>query len=215
MVEKLDKYLDLEMQRTIPDTYVEAVAKVSVLEPIVEDVKKTLNNNFIKFDEENFGLLKDAREEIVKLREEVAEVTKTNMNLNSDLGDYKRSVKLSEVCEGLTDAQRERATKLLESYDVEELEERFSMIQDIIIEGFEKKDDEKEEEEVVEEKEEDVEEVEEGKCEKGSNTKSEMGTGLKEVENEKPDEEEEVVEESTKTEEQQLIESWAKEFRKV
>jgi hypothetical protein len=137
IVEKLDKYLELELEKKIPQTYVEAVAKVSVLEPIVEGVKNSLTENYIKFDENNFGLLKDAKQEIIKLREENASTIKESMDLNSELKDLKRSLKISEVCEGLTDSQRERTTKLLESYDVDEIGERFNAIRDIIIEGAE------------------------------------------------------------------------------
>lgn len=137
IVEKLDKYLELELDKKIPQTYVEAVAKVSVLEPIVEGVKNSLTENYIKFDENNFGLLKDAKQEIIKLREENASTVKESMDMNSELKDMKRSLKISEVCEGLTDSQRERTTTLLESYDVDEIGERFNAIRDIIIEGVE------------------------------------------------------------------------------
>ena len=147
IVEKLDKYLDLELDKKVPDVYVEAVAKVQILEPIVEGFKKTMQENYIKFDEENFSLIKDARSEIIKTREELAESTKANMDLNSELKKFKRSVKISEVCEGLTDSQRERASKLLESYDVDEIGERFSTIRDLIIENVDNKSDASKEEE--------------------------------------------------------------------
>jgi hypothetical protein len=137
IVEKLDKYLEMELDKKIPDTYVEAVAQVSVLNPIVEGFKKTMEDNYIKFDEENFGLLKDAKEEIMKLREESATSVKESMEINSEMKTIKRTMKISEVCEGLTDSQRERATKLLESYDEAEIGERYDAIRDLIIEGAE------------------------------------------------------------------------------
>jgi hypothetical protein len=137
LVEKLDKYLEMELEKKIPDTYVEAVAQVSVLSPIVEGFKKTMEDNYIKFDEENFGLLKDAKEEIMKLREEQATSVKESMNYSSELKNLKRAMKISEVCEGLTDSQRERAKKLLESYDETEITERYEAIRDLIIEGAE------------------------------------------------------------------------------
>jgi hypothetical protein len=142
IIDKLDKYLDLEVKKNVPDTYVEAMAQVSVLQPIVEGFKKVMEENYIKFDEENFGLLKDAREEIIKVREELAESTKTSMELNQELSAHKKSVEISKVCEGLTDSQREKAVKLLEDYDADEIVERFSAIRDIIIEADESDSDE-------------------------------------------------------------------------
>ena len=150
IVEKLDKYLDLEMDKKIPNVYVEAVAKVQVLEPIVEGFKKTMQENYIKFDEENFGLIKDARSEIIKVREQLAESTKKNMEMNSKVKKFERSVKISEVCEGLTEAQRERASKLLESYDTDEIKERFGSIRDLIIERIGDIEDKEEEEKMDE-----------------------------------------------------------------
>jgi len=223
LVEKVNKYLKYELEKKIPDTFVEAVAKVQVLEPIVEGFKQVMSENYIKIDEENFGLLKDAHGEIVKIREELAESVKENMEINSELQDYRRSMKISQVCEGLTEAQRERASKLLESYGVEEIEERYGVIRDIIIEGNEKE----EEEEVEEAKEEgDEEEVKEG--EEESNAPADKG-GQKIEEEEVEGEEDvmsvpestepELVPESADTEalkdDQRLIESWADRFREI
>jgi hypothetical protein len=109
---------------------------VSVLSPIVNGFKKIMEENYLKFDEENFGLLKDAKAEIMKLREEHAAAVNESMETNSELKNLKRFLKISEVCEGLTDSQRERASKLLESYDVNEIPDRYNAIRDLIIEGF-------------------------------------------------------------------------------
>lgn len=206
IVEKLDKYLDLEMDKKIPDVYVEAVAKVQVLEPIVEGFKKTMQENYIKFDEENFGLIKDARSEIIKVREQLAESTKKNMEMNSKIKKFERSVKISEVCEGLTEAQRERASKLLESYDTDEIKDRFSSIRDLIIENVGDVKTNGKEEEMEEEI--------------GDETKAPAGdiTAKKVEENDETQEEvvskEPVVEKADPlTEEKKQVQAWAEIFR--
>jgi hypothetical protein len=218
MVDKLDKYLELELDKQIPEIYVEALAKVEVLEPFMEGIKKVAKDTLIPFDEENIGLLKDARKEIVKLREEVAEATTKNMDINSELKDYKRSVKISEVCEGLTESQREKTLKLLESYDVDEINDRWNAIRDIIIEEKVAEKEEKEEEEKEEEAVEKCEKVaEESKCgkkvkEEEITPKSDKGVGVKESVNEPADEviEEEII---TETPEEIQIKEWAERFR--
>lgn len=225
LVEKVDKYLKYELDRSIPETFVEAAAKVQILEPIVEGFKKTMNDNYIKFDEENLGLIKDAKEEIVKLRGELAESVKSNMGMNEELLEYKRSMKISQVCEGLTDAQRERASMLLESYDVEEIEERFSNIRDIIIEGEEKEEDEKADKKCNKDDDDEKKVDEEssdsgapadrgGKLEKTDEAESEEDTM-----NAPTDDDKELkgsqVESVALKDDQRLIESWAKEFKRV
>jgi hypothetical protein len=216
IVEKLDKYLKLELDKKIPDTYVEAVAKMQIFEPIVEGMKKTFEDNYLKIDEENFGLLKDAREEIIKARESEASLVKENMEINDELQKYKRSMKISTVCEGLTDTQRERASTLLESYDVDEIEERFTTIRDIIIESDEKEDEE-EVEVKVEEGQGDEEEVV-AKADKGSETEEDKPESEEDVMN-SPVEEKVFVPESADREalqdDSRLIESWAREFKRI
>lgn len=186
LVEKLDKYLQLELGKKIPDTYVESMAQVSVLEPIVEGIKNTFKDNYMKLDSENFGLLRDAKEEIVAAREEQSRLVQESMDLNAELKSLKRSVKISEVCEGLTDAQSERAKTLLESYDLDEIDERFGMIQNIIIEGVEEKAEEKEEETIGEE----------------SEALADTAVKSGDEEEKEGEEKEEVVEESKKSPEQ-------------
>jgi hypothetical protein len=214
MVEKLDKYLDLELGKKIPDTYVEAVAQVSVLQPIVEGFKKVMEENYIKFDEENFGLLKDARKEIISVRDELAKTVKENMEMNSLLKETKRSSKISKVCEGLTEAQRERASKLLESYDTDEIEERYNAIRDIIIENdSSKKEDEEKEEEKKEVKTE-KKVVIGKKGEKGIKEEEKPAVPVDSVPvtNEKPDEEDK-EEAAPVNEEAKLIQAMAQTYR--
>lgn len=133
IITKLDEYLDLEISKAIPEDQVENSAKVAVLEPIVKGFKDVFNENYMRFDEEQFGLLKESREEILKLRTELAESVKSQMEQNKELKSFERDVKISKVCEGLTEPQCERAKKLLEGVDASEVESRFKMIRDLII----------------------------------------------------------------------------------
>jgi hypothetical protein len=146
MESRLDSYLDLELKKAIPDSHIEALAKVSVLEPIVEGFKKVMQENYIKFDEESFGLLKDARSEIINLRKQLSGSVNESMDLTKKLNESERIMKISEVCEGLTQAQYERACKLLEGYDADEVAERFNLIRDVILETADasKKDEDEE-----------------------------------------------------------------------
>lgn len=133
IIEKLDEYLDLEISKALPDDQIENSAKIAVLEPIVHGFKSVMQENYIKFDEEQFGLLKESRSEILKLRDQLAESVKDQMDMNKSFKSLEKDVKISKVCEGLTESQRERASKLLEGCDASEVEKRFSMIRDMVI----------------------------------------------------------------------------------
>jgi type III secretion system FlhB-like substrate exporter len=134
LIEKLDQYLDLELDKSIPKDFTEAVAKVSIYEPIVYDMMESVKKNYVKCDTESFGLLKEAHSEITSLREKLSAQTKNLMELNSKHKEVERSMKISKVCEGLSTAQMERAQKLLEGVDVDQIDTKFEIIRDIVLE---------------------------------------------------------------------------------
>lgn len=134
LVDKLDQYLELQLEKTIPQEFQEAIAKVSIMEPIVADIMESFKKNYIKCDTESFGLLKEAHSEISTLRTQLSEKTKEAMEINHAYKSAERSMKISKVCEGLTAPYEERARKLLEGVDVSEIESRYEMIKDIILE---------------------------------------------------------------------------------
>jgi hypothetical protein len=133
IINKLDEYLELEVSKHISTDLIESSAKIAVLEPIVNGFKSVMEENYIKFDEDQFGLLKESRSEILNLREQLAESVESQMKMNKSFKSLEKDVKISKVCEGLTESQRERAIKLLEDCEVSEVETRFSMIRDMII----------------------------------------------------------------------------------
>lgn len=133
IIENLDVYLDKEVKTLLPESYIDDRAKAETLAPIVAGFKKVMEENYIKFDEENFGLLKEAKEELIKSRKEIERLTESSLTTHKDLVELKRNVKISKVCEGLDSTQRERAVRLLESCDVDMIEEKFSYIREEII----------------------------------------------------------------------------------
>jgi len=206
MTEKLDKYLNYELDKRIPEVYVEEAAKCQIFEPVVTKFKKVMEESGININEENFGIVKNAREEIVKLREELASSVKENMEVVNENKDMKRSMEISAVCDGLTSAQREKTEKLLEGCEAGEVKTKFAAIRDFIIEGVDEDKEKKEDK-----KEEKPEEVEE------SGAPADVGGDLEE--NEDPEKEEDVVnvpeskDEDVVTEEAHMLQ-WKETFKR-
>jgi hypothetical protein len=71
-------------------------------------------------------------EAVIKLLEEKA---KAEVKLKKEKRDVEKLMKLNSLTEGLTKAQKEKAVKLLEGVELEELDSRFVKIRDIIIES--------------------------------------------------------------------------------
>lgn len=149
LLEKLDSYLELELDKAIPQEVHESAAKLAIFEPIVEDVIKSFKDHYVKVDNQNVGILKEARDELVKTRQALTEAKEQSLALAKKSAELERSVEISKVCEGLLPAQRERAVALLEGVETAQVGKRFSAIRDLILtEKTETKKEEKTEDEV-------------------------------------------------------------------
>ena len=140
LVDKLDKYLELELTESIPQQFVESTAKVAIYEPIVEGFMNLVSQHYVKADTESCGLFKEAHTEIADLRKENSRVNNKLMEVNKQLVEsvkmkenYERSNEISKVCEGLTTAQLKRASRLLENVNSSKIASHFEKIKDIVL----------------------------------------------------------------------------------
>jgi len=135
MVDKVSDYLEAKLQDTVPAEIMESAAKLAVLEPLVHSVMESFSKNFVKLDTTSYKLIKEAKEEIATLETKLQEKAKGEVALKKEIREVKRNMKVKSLTEGLTHSQKEKAMKLLEGVEVEDLEGRFSKIRDIIIES--------------------------------------------------------------------------------
>jgi hypothetical protein len=134
MVDKVSDYLEAKLQETVPAEIMESAAKLKVLEPLVHGIMETFSKNFVKLDTTSFKLIKEAKEQIVALEKQIQEKAKAEIALKTEIREVKRNMTVKSLTEGLTQAQKEKAVKLLEGVEVEALESRWSKIRDIVIE---------------------------------------------------------------------------------
>jgi hypothetical protein len=133
LIEKADQYMQAELTKTIPKNIFEAAAKAAALEPLVEGMIHIIEKHGISVDKTGFETLKAAREENVKLSDSFNAKAQENVKLGVRVKELEKKVKLTSLTEGMTQAQKSKAVKLLESCSVEELETKFKTIKDIII----------------------------------------------------------------------------------
>lgn len=137
MVEKVSDYLEAQLEQAIPEELMEAAAKLEVYEPLVEAVQAAFAGNFIKLDTTSYSLIKEARDEIATLKNQVQDYAKKEVHLKKEMKKVERNMKIEGLTEGLTAKQKSRAIKLLEGVEVDNLESRFETIRDVIIESEE------------------------------------------------------------------------------
>ena len=134
LLEKADEYIKSELKKTIPQNIMEAAAKAAALEPLVEGMIHIIEKHGISVDKTGFETLKAAKQENVKLSESFNTKAQENVKLGARVKELEKQVKLTSLTEGMTQAQKSKAVKFLESCSVEELESKFKAIKDIIIE---------------------------------------------------------------------------------
>ncbi len=133
MVDKLSKYLDFAINKAIPQHLVEAQAKLEVYEPLVESIKRTFNEKGLKIDDKGFGLLKDARNEIVSSRKKLDEAVAEKMALEAKTEQLLGKYLLNEKCNGLTLDQKKKVTKIFEGASYEDIEKRFKSVRELVL----------------------------------------------------------------------------------
>jgi len=133
LLEKADQYIQGQLKEVIPKNIMEAAAKAAALEPLVENMVHVIEKHGISIDKTGYETFKAAKEENVKLSEAFNTRTQENVKLAARVKALEKQVKLTSLTESMTQAQKSKAVKLLESCSVEELEARFKTIKDIII----------------------------------------------------------------------------------
>ena len=142
LVEKLDRFLDAEIKNVVPQTLIEAAAKVKVYEPLVESIKNTFAMKGIEVDSKGFGILKEAKDEITKMRKDLNKVIAEKIELEKHSEKLLTKYLLEKKCTGLTLEQKERVSSILKGASLDEMEKKFEGVRNLVVEGnkIEKKD---------------------------------------------------------------------------
>lgn len=173
---KFSNFVDsiLEEELVIPEKVLEFAKKGELYDDLIEQFKVRLGVDEGLVDEEVKGLLKEAKEEILKLRGEIDQITEKSLEVTSDAQEMAAQLYLYEKCEGLTEKQKRHVMSILEGVqDKEEIDRKFA----IIVEQSDEEEDD-DDEEKKEKKEDDDEEEDE---EMSEDKDKEKGKGLNEV----------------------------------
>lgn len=190
----VDSILEEEIQ--IPEKVVEYARLGEMYQDLVEQFKIRLAIDEGALNDEVQSLLKEAKDEIVNLKEEVNELTKQNLEFEKDAQEMAAHIYLRKKCDGLTESQKTHVISILGDEVVKEnIDKKF----DIIVESLGVVNEEEEEDDNTEDDKGDVKtytcpecgataEVKEGdsiKCpECGANMKLEESSDGKEQTNE-------------------------------
>jgi hypothetical protein len=187
---KFSNFVDniLEEELVIPDKVMEFARKGELYADLIEQFKLRLSIDEGLLDAEIKDLLREAKEEIVKHREEIDSLMADKLDLEMKQQELEAHMYLRKKSDGLTETQKMRINDLMEGItDLEEIDRKF----DLIVESIrlqEQEDDEEDEEDDEEEEEYDEDEMKKKKKKKKKKgDDEEMEEGHSEVEDDEKD----------------------------
>jgi hypothetical protein len=127
----VDEILEAEVQ--IPEKVLEFARKGELYSDLIEQFKVRLGVDEGLLDEEVKALLKEAKEEIVSLRDQLNDAISERLEVKQDATELAAEVYLHRKAEGLTEGQKTHVLEMLDGVtDREEIDRKF----DIIVEAY-------------------------------------------------------------------------------
>ena len=184
---KFSNFVDeiLENEMVIPDKVLEYARKGELYADLIEQFKVRLGVDEGLLDEEVKALLKEAKEEIIELREQLDKTISEKLETKQDAQDLAAELYIRRKSDGLTESQKTHVLQMLEGInDRNEIDKKF----DVILEAY--KDDDEDDDEDDDGDEDDDEKKKKKKMKKESDDPDGKGKVLNEDDDPKLDEEE-------------------------
>lgn len=128
---KFSNFVDdiLKEELELPEKIKEYAQIGERYKPIMDQLKTMLAIDEGTFDEEAKGLLKESKDEILKLKEKANKLVSENMDLEKDAKEMAAHIYLRKKCDGLTEAKRGKIMKLLEDVkSKDEIDRKFKIL---------------------------------------------------------------------------------------
>jgi hypothetical protein len=128
---KFSDFVDtvLEEELVIPDELKEFARKGELYHDLIEEFKVRIGIDEGVIEEEAKQLLKEARDEIIKLRGEINESVGKELESKSDAKKLAAEIYKRDKCTGLTESQRKHVMSLLEGVeDSKDIDRKFEVI---------------------------------------------------------------------------------------
>lgn len=148
---KFSSFVDniLEEEMVIPDKIVRYARLGELYEDLIDQFKVRLAIDEGLLNTEVKGILKEAKDEIQNLRDEINETTGKNLQLEKDAKEMATHIFLRKKCDGLTEGQKTSTMSILEGSSKDEIEKKF----DVVLESISTKTNIDEEETEINEEE--------------------------------------------------------------
>lgn len=127
----VDSVLDEEM--VIPEKIVRYARLGELYEDLIDQFKVRLAIDEGLLNGEVKSMLKEAKDEITSLRDEVNSLTGTKLQLEQDAKKMATHIHLRKKCDGLTESQKASVMSIFEGSTVEEIDKKFELVSESIV----------------------------------------------------------------------------------
>lgn len=135
VISKFSNFVDdiLEQEMQIPEKVLEYARKGELYEPLIEQFKVKLGIDEGAVQDDVKDLLREARDEIKKLKSVTNEDRKKIMELQEDAQEMATYIYLLKKCDGLSEGVKKKVVSLLEDVkSKEEIDRKFDLIVDSV-----------------------------------------------------------------------------------
>ena len=124
-VDKVDKYLTYVAEEFVKENKknIESELKLEMSEKIIDSIKSVFNEYYIDLKPEEKNVIASLEEQIGKLKGELNEALKENLNLKDELLKAQIKAVFVEETKDLTDVEREEILDMLEGIEVNTVED--------------------------------------------------------------------------------------------
>ena len=127
---KFSNFVDsiLEEEMVIPEKVLRYARLGELYEDLIDQFKVRLAIDEGLLDAEVKGMMKEAKSEISKLRDDVNELTGAKLTLEKDAKDMATHIHLRKKCDGLTESQKKSVLNILEGSSKEDIDKKFDIV---------------------------------------------------------------------------------------
>jgi glutaredoxin 2 len=133
---KFSNFVDsvLEEELTLPEKIVEFAKKGELYDEVISALKVKMAIDEGLLTEEVKTLLREARDEILSLRDQLNEATGAKMSLEEDAKKLAAHLYLRQKCDGLVESQRKRVLEILDDLTTkDEIDRKFQIVIDHVL----------------------------------------------------------------------------------
>lgn len=125
IVEQIDEYLTYAAQEWLEENRiaVQGSLKTELTEDFIRGLKGLFSEHFIEIPDNEVSIVEKLSEDNEKLRDELEEETKTNMELTKELREHNRSLMIEKATYSMTLPEKERFKELAEELEYNDPED--------------------------------------------------------------------------------------------